>query len=121
MINPNAMWCLFVPAILGIVWLVMEFQGRRWIRVVSGLAAILASYLIAAGVGSMEHFNANAWYGQASRVLIETTLEELEQGRIEPLIVELQTLRNQFQPTYENRARYDRLIEEFTLRVAHGR
>ena len=102
---------------LPIAWIVSEFQDRRWIRITTGCAALAVSFLVAAGVGSLEHLNANAWYGGASKNLIDTTVEEIERGDTEQLLRELKILQDQFQPTYENRARYDKLIEEFMSRL----
>lgn len=104
---------------LPIVWLFSEYQDRRWLRIVAGIAALSMSLLVAMGIGSLEHLNANAWYGGASKNLIDTTIEEIEHGRTEQLLKELKVLQEQFQPTYENRARYDHLIEEFMSRLGH--
>lgn len=107
--------CLTVA--LPLAWFASEFQDRRWIRLVAGLATISASYLVATGVGALEHLNANAWYGSASKMLVDATVEELERGETERLLAELKTLQEQFQPTYENRARYDELVETFVSRL----
>jgi len=104
---------------LPLAWLFSEFQARRWVRIVAGVAALSMSFLVAAGVGSLEHFNANAWYGGASKNLIDTTIEEIERGETERLLKELKILQEEFQPTYENRARYDKLIEKFMSRLGH--
>ncbi len=112
---------LLLTIVLPIAWLASEFQDRRWIRVAAGCAALATSSLVAVGVGSLEHLNANAWYGGASKNLIDTTIEEIELGETERLLKELKILQEQFQPTYENRARYDKLIEEFMLRLGKER
>lgn len=75
------------------------------------------NFFVAVGVGSLERLNANAWYGNASKNLIDTTIEEMERGDTDRLLKELKILQKQFQPTYENRARYDKLIEEFISRL----
>ena len=108
---------LLLTIVLPIAWLASEFQDHRWIRVTAGCAALAMSSLVAVGVGSLEHLNANAWYGGASKNLIDTTVEEIERGDTERLLKELKILQEQFQPTYENRARYDKLIEEFMSRL----
>ena len=102
---------------LPIAWIASEFQDRRWLRIATGCAAIAASFLVAAGVGTLQHLTANAWYGGASKNLIDTTIDELEQGDSERLLQELKVLQDQFRPTYENRARYDELIKEFMSRL----
>jgi hypothetical protein len=108
---------LLLTIVLPIAWFASEFQDRRWIRISAGIVALTMSFLVAAGVGSLQHLNANAWYGGASKNLIDTTIEEIERGDTERLLKELKILQKQFQPTYENRARYDKLIEEFMSRL----
>ena len=110
---------LILTVLLPIAWFASEFQGRRWLRMVLGCAALALSFVVAYGFGSLEHLNANAWYGGASKNLIDTTLEELEQGNTERVVEELRTLQEQFHPTYENRARYDKLIEEYMSRLGY--
>lgn len=110
---------LVLTITLPIVWLASEFQERRWVRIVAGIAAISTSLLVATGIGSLAHLSANAWYGGASKNLIDTTIEEIERGETERLLEELKLLQEQFQPTYENRARYDKLIEEFMSRLGY--
>lgn len=108
---------IFLTVALPLAWLASEFQDRRWVRIAIGIAALSMSFLVAAGVGSLEHLNANAWYGSASKNLIDTTVEEIECGDTQRLLEELKILQEQFHPTYENRAHYDELIEEFMSRL----
>lgn len=112
---------LVLTVALPIAWLASEFQERRWLRIVAGCVALAMSFLVAAGVGALEHLNANAWYGHASKKLIDTSIEALERGDSARLLLELKTLQEKFHPTYENRARYDHLIEEFVARVGENR
>jgi hypothetical protein len=104
---------LVLTITLPIVWLAAEFQERRWVRIVAGIAAISTSLLVATGIGSLEHLS------EASKNLIDTTIDELERGETERLLEELKLLQSQFQPTYENRARYDQLIKEFMSRLGY--
>jgi len=110
---------LLLAVVLPFAWFVSEFWPHRVLRLVLGSSAIGLSFLIAYSVGSLEHLNANAWYGGASKNLIDTTVTELEKGNTEQVIRELKTLQNEFQPTYENRARYDKLIEGYLERLGH--
>jgi hypothetical protein len=55
--------------------------------------------------------NANAWYGFATKELIDATVVELDQGNQDRVLASLKHLREQFHPTYENRARYDELVK----------
>lgn len=100
-----------------LAWLASEFQQRVWLRVLLGSLAIAMSFAVAWLAGSLERLNSNAWYGFASKKLIESTLAELEQGDTSRLAAELKRLNEQFQPTYENRARYDQLVDEFAARL----
>ena len=115
------MWPLLVllAIILPTAWFASEFQDKRWLRIVFGVAALSMSFLLAYGVGSLEHLNANSWYGGASKNLIDTNLDELEEGNTQQVIQELKRLQGQFHPTYEHRARYDELIEQYMSRLDH--
>ena len=113
---PPQFWLTLV-VVLPIAWLISEFQPHRWLRIATGLGTIAMSYFLAAAIGSFERFNSNAWYGEASWNLIDTTIEEIERGETERLVKELRTLQEQFVPTYENRARYDELVQEFLTRL----
>src|SRR4051794_13826009 len=109
---------LLLTIAMPMFWLGTEFQDRRWIRISAGCAALALSFLVAAGVGSLEFMNANSWYGAASKDLIDATVERIERGDTDLLLKELKILQEQFQPTYQNHARYDKLIEEFKLHLA---
>jgi hypothetical protein len=112
-----AMLLLGVP----ITWFVAEFQGRRWLRLILGSFAILLSFGVAALVGSAERFNSNAWFGLASKNLIDTTIVELEAGNGEGVLRSLKTLQQDYSPTYEHRARYDVLIEHAVAQMRSSR
>lgn len=104
-----------------IAWFVAEFQGRRWLRLVLGSFAILLSFGVAALVGWAERFNSNAWFGEASKNLIDTTLAELEAGNREGVLRSLKALQHDYSPTYENRARYDVLIKQTVAQMRSSR
>src|SRR5688500_1698743 len=108
---------LVLTIALPVAWFVSEFWPQRWVRLLLGCSAISLSFLVAAGVGSLDRLNSNAWYGGASKNLIDATVEELESGNTDRVIQELKTLQRDFQPTYENRARYDKLIEDYLRRL----
>ena len=115
---------IFLLVVVGVVvgWFASEFQGRRWHRLLLGCCAVV---LVGGGAGLAatiaERFNGNAWYGTASGDLIDATVAGLEEGRADEVLAELKRLRGRFQPTYENRARYDRLVEEYVARVRRGK
>jgi hypothetical protein len=100
-------------------WFVSEFSNYRWLRLLLGCSAIGISFLIAYGVGSLEHLNANVWYGNASQNLVDVTVEEIEKGNGEQVVRELKELQKSFQPSYENRGRYDKLVEQYLERLGH--
>ncbi len=110
--NPIAI--LIIMLVIGIppAWFASEFQARRWLRPVLGSFAILLSLGVAVVVGKAERFNANAWFSVASKNLIDATIAELEAGHQDRVLNSLKTLQQKYSPTYENRARYDVLIEE---------
>ncbi len=108
-----------MAVVLPLAWFGSEFTSYRWFRLLLGCAAIGTSFLVAYGVGSLEHLNANAWYGEASGNMLDVTIEELERGNSEQVIRELKELQKEFHPTYENRARYDKLIEGYLERMGH--
>ena len=95
-----------------IAWFVAQFEGRRSLRLSPGSFAILLSFGVAALVGWTERFNSNAWFGVASKSLVDATIAELRAGNREGVLRSLKTLQAKYFPTYENRARYDVLIEE---------
>ncbi len=95
-----------------IAWLASEFQDRRRLRIGLGIAAILFSFGVAALVGSFERFNSNAWFGRATKELIDAAILELEAGNGDRVLRSLKDLQGQYSPTYENRARYDLLVQD---------
>ena len=72
--------------------------------------------MVAVGVGTLERLNANAWYGFASKDLVDATLDELQSGNTQGVKDNLRWLQSQFQPTYENRAHYDELVAAYVDR-----
>ncbi len=109
---------LVVVVVLPMAWLACEFyprrpmSRRRMVRILLGAAAILSSFGVALLAGSLVMFNYNAWYGRASKRLIETTVTELEAGRTEEVIGALTALRSHYHPTFESKARYDVLVDD---------
>ncbi len=109
--------CLIVLLLLlvglPVAWLVSEFKSQRlWVRCVLGSLAILCCFVITwPAVRLISVFEYNAWYGSASHELIEAAISGIEAGQTDVVLKELKHLREQFEPTYENRGRYDRLVE----------
>lgn len=67
---------------------------------------------VAVVVGSAERLNSNSWFGNASKSLVDAIVGEIEAGRQDRVIQSLKRLQTKYHPTYENRARYDELVEE---------
>ncbi len=103
---------------LPIGWIASEFQNRRVLRVFLGLLTI-AAISVCVWIHSMISFtfNYNAWYGGATGRLIDTSLQQIEDGHLERTLKIWRGLNRQYHPTYENRARYDELTEEATARL----
>jgi hypothetical protein len=118
--QPLGLLILVLVIVLPTAWFASEFQGRRWLRLILGSFAILLSFGVATLVGWAERFNSNAWFGVASKSLVDATIAELEAGNRDGVLRSLKTLQAKYSPTYENRARYDVLIEE-TVAQMHTR
>ena len=94
-----------------IAWLISEFKSTRRTRVILGILAILSATGVAAIVGLLQRLNYNAWYGFASKDLIDTTVVHLEAGETDSVLRELKQLQGKFSPTYEGRAHYNELVD----------
>lgn len=109
----------FLVIALPLAWFGSEFSSYRWLRMLLGCGAIGMSFLIAFGVGKLEHISASVWYGNASQNLLDVTIEELEKGNGEQVVRELKELQREFHPSYEDRGRYDKLVEGYVERLGH--
>lgn len=103
---------LLLVVVTPLAWFASEFQPRRWLRLTLGSSAILLSFGVAFLAGSLERFNSNAWFGGASKKLIDATVREIEGGNQDRVLRSLKDLQDKYSPTCENRARYDKLVEE---------
>lgn len=118
---PQLILAFILAAALPLTWLASEFQPRRWLRILLGLLSLVMVGVVALAFVIGERFNYNAWYGFASAELIDTTIAEIEGGRTEKLLPALRSLREEFRPTYEYRAHYDSLVEQFVNQVKAAR
>ena len=115
---PQFLGVILVILFILAAWFVAELSEYRWLRIAVGgfsLTTAIGFTYFAASIG--ERFNSNAWYGFATKDLIDSTIANIESGNTKPLLVELKTLQAKFQPTYENRARYDQLVADFIERM----
>ena len=103
--------------VVPIGWLISESQSRVWLRITLGIAAIGMSYFVAFVIGSLLRLNYNANYGSASADLVETVIANVESGNEDGLLRELKRLKEEFHPTYENEANYDKLVKSFISRM----
>lgn len=86
---------------LPIGWFISEFRSSRPLRITLGILAILCSFGVAALVGMLSELNYNAWYGAATEDLINTIVEEIEDGQLDRVMTVLRSINRQYQPTYE--------------------
>jgi len=117
MLSPIAIIVLIAVIALPIGWLVSEFRGGRGLRLTLGCLALLMSFGVAFIVGSLERLNSNAWFTHASKDLIDASIVELEAGHTDRVLNTLRQLQSEFHPTYENRGRYDKLVEHAVSRM----
>jgi hypothetical protein len=109
---PVVLVVLVIVIALPVAWFASEFRGSRGMRLTLGCLAILCSFGVAFVVGSLERFNSNAWFGHASKQLVDVTVSELEAGHTNQVLRSFRQLQSEYRPTYENRARYDKLVEQ---------
>ncbi len=108
---------LFFIVGLPIGWLIAEFNSSRRQRITLGLLSIFCGYVVAAGVGITTKLNYNAWFGFATKDLISTTIEQVEEGQHDRVLTVLRDLDRQYHPTYESRANYLELVKDATARM----
>ncbi|HUQ69787.1 MAG TPA: hypothetical protein VM165_09710 [Planctomycetaceae bacterium] len=104
---------VFVIVLLPIAWLASEFQDRRWIRITAGCAALLSVGGVAFAVGSLERLNSYSWFGDVTKDFVDGTIVGLEAGRHPQVLDALRKMQAEYNPTYENRARYDELVQAY--------
>ena len=94
---PQAFIVLLIVIALPIAWFASEFGKRRAVRIALGLAAIASAMGVAYLVGHISQFNYNAWYGGASKNLVDTTIKEIEDGNIDRVMSVLRRLNLDYQ------------------------
>lgn len=116
--NGLGLLIVLIGLLAPVAWLISESSPRRWVRVTWGILAIVVSCgLTLLGTIVINTFSYNSYYGFSSQRLINTTITEIEAGRTEAVVAELKRLREEFHPTYENRGRYDQLVEQTVARM----
>ena len=104
----------FLALGLPVGWLVSEFQPRRWLRILLGLAALSMSLFMSYVFSGLDQMGHNSRYGASSAKLVEVTIASLQSGHSEDLLPALQRLHKIYEPTYEeNWTDYNELVEQF--------
>jgi hypothetical protein len=116
--SPAAFLLIAIIICLPIAWLISEVRGSRTLRITLGVLAIgVTATCIWALSAVVTRFNYNAWYGGATGNLIRTSLAQIEDGHFDRVLEVWRELDQQYQPSYENRANYQGLVEEATQRM----
>ncbi|MCA9095445.1 MAG: hypothetical protein KDA68_18325 [Planctomycetaceae bacterium] len=116
---PVVMTLLFA-VLLPVGWLISEFQPRRWLRILLGTLSLGMCVFLAMAFASLEQLKFNSWYGTASADLMDATIAGIEEGKTKEVVAGLKGLRDDFYPTYQGRADYDKLVERFVEGVKVG-
>jgi hypothetical protein len=104
--------------VLPIAWLVSEVGNRRSLRIGLGIGSIVAIVTVFVSVnGVLTQLDYNSSYGAATKDLVDTTIVEIEKGNVDRVMDVLRRLNLQYQPTYENRARYVELVSEAVAKM----
>jgi len=105
---------VFLAFGLPIGWLISEFQPRRWLRILLGLAALSMSFFLSYVFSGLDQMGYNSRYGESSAELVEVMIVSLQNGDSENLLPALQRLHRNYEPTYEeNWTDYNELVEQF--------
>ncbi|WP_299467029.1 hypothetical protein [uncultured Gimesia sp.] len=111
------MLVIFILAVgLPVAWLLSEFQPRRWLRILLGLAALLMTVYLSHAFSIFDRLNYNTMYSEASAKLIDTTIVEIEAGRSNEFLSELRILRSKFRPSFKS-VDYNELVNQFAIEV----
>jgi len=102
---------LFLLFALPIAWLVAEFKFNRTARILLGITSLIWVGICVTGlVGVTTTFRYNIWYGENTKSLIDESIRQLEAGNTNQVLKTFKQLQEKFQPTYENKAKYNLLV-----------
>ena len=104
-----------------IIWLACEFQNRVWLRIVTGIAAMAAVFMVSQLYLAVKGFDSNSYFGTANQKFIRSTISGLKNGNSESVLKELQSFSNNYEPTYETRANYEELVEAYSKNLKDQR
>jgi uncharacterized protein YbgA (DUF1722 family) len=108
--NAFGYFLLFLIIAFPIAWAISEFKGSRKVRLALGVGAMAMSFGLAALVGMLQQFNYNTWFGEYTKKLVDATVQQLEAGNTTNVLSAFKQLQGAYQPTYENRAKYNLLV-----------
>jgi hypothetical protein len=104
--------------LLAVGWLITEFKADRKWRITLGLLSLITLTTVASLTTLIiNQLNYNAWYGFATKELINETVSGIESGRTSIVLAELKKFQDEYYPTYENRARYVPLVNDTVERL----
>jgi hypothetical protein len=116
-LNALGYFVLLCTLAVPIAWLISEFKAERRTRLVLGVVALSMAFVVAWLAGTFQRLNYNAWSGAASKDLVDAIVLKLETGDTNKVLEALKGLQSNYQPTYENRAHYDKLVEETVAKM----
>lgn len=109
---------LLSSLLLPLAWLASEFQRHRWISVVLGCASLaIVPFVAYAWAGITTTFDKNVHFGEASKSLAATIVQELEAGNVDRVKSELAKFIKSYDPNYENYPRYDDVVRKTVARL----
>jgi hypothetical protein len=118
-VNAFGYFLLFLIIAFPIAWAVSEFKWNRKIRLALGIGALAMSFGLAALVGMLQEFHYNIWFGENTKKLVDTTVQQLEVGKTTNVLNAFKQLQEAYQPTYENRAKYNLLVSNAVSTMNH--
>ncbi len=115
------LYVLAFLVIFGGAWLiaVVPARGVRFLVgvILLGLVGVLSG-LIGGSIGCiLQHIDDNVYFSAATEQLIRTSVRALDEGHLDRVKAGWGGLERLYQPTYENRAGYSRLVEEAAARM----
>ena len=77
---------LLLAAAMPFVWLASEFQPRIWLRIVSGIGALIGIFCISSLVSAINGLGSNAYFSSSNQELIDSTIEGLDHGQTDVVL-----------------------------------
>jgi hypothetical protein len=94
-------------------WLIAEFKANVFVRCLVGLATMAVLCFATAIATGVMSFQSNVYFGDNAKLLIDTTIEQLDNQNTEAVLASLKELQRNYHPTYEHRARFEELVKTF--------